>query len=114
MRRREFIKVIAGSAAWPLAARAQQPVLPVIGFLSSTSSKGYTPYLAAFREGLREGGFVEGQNVTIEYRWADDHYERLPELAADLVTRRVALIAAAGGSPPALAAKLAAPPIPIL
>jgi len=115
VRRRDFIKVVAGSAAtWPLAARAQQPVLPVIGFLSSTSSKGYTPYLAAFREGLREGGFVEGQNVTIEYRWADDHYERLPELAADLVTRRVALIAAAGGSPAALAAKSATTTIPIV
>src|SRR5262252_6369042 len=100
MRRRDFIKVIAGSvAAWPLAARAQQPALPVIGFLHVAFPGPYTQHLAAFRQGLKQSGYVEGQNVAIEYRWANNEPDRLSELAADLVSRQVALIVAVGGPP---------------
>jgi len=114
MRRREFISLIGGVAAtWPLVVQAQQPAVLVIGFLSTGSAKGRASYLAAFHEGLRKGGFIEWQNVAIEYRWAEDHYERLPELAADLVHRHVALIAAAS-TPSALAAKAATTTIPIV
>jgi putative tryptophan/tyrosine transport system substrate-binding protein len=115
MRRREFIKVVAGSAAsWPLLARAQQPAVPVIGFLSPASPEAYIARLDAFREGLNDLGFVEGQNVAIEYRWAHDRYERLPQLAAELVGRNVAVIIAAGSTSAALAAKRATRTIPIV
>jgi len=115
MRRRDFIKVIVGStAAFPLAARAQQPSPPVIGFLSSASPDEYTIRLRAFRQGLKDAGYVEGQNVTIEYRWADDQYNRLPALAAELVHRQVNVLVAGGGTPSAMAAKAATTTIPIV
>ena len=116
MRRREFVTLIGGAATWPLAARAQQPQgrVVTIGWLGSFSSETSRPLLAAFHQGLKEIGYVEGQNVTIEYRWADNQYARLPEQAADLVRRHVDLIVAAGGEPAALAAKAATSTIPIV
>jgi putative tryptophan/tyrosine transport system substrate-binding protein len=113
MQRREFIAVVAGAAAWPLAADAQQQVRPVIGLLSSASPNDYAPMIAAFRKSLGETGYFEGQNVTIEYLWANDQYDRLPALAADLVRRQVNVIVAAA-TPAALAAKPATKTIPIV
>jgi ABC-type uncharacterized transport system substrate-binding protein len=114
MRRREFITLLGSAAlAWPLAARAQ-PMMPVVGFLSSRSPGESTELVAAFRKGLRQIGFVEGQNAVIAFRWAEGHYERLPALASDLVDLRVAAIFAAGGNPSALAAKAATSTIPVV
>jgi putative ABC transport system substrate-binding protein len=112
--RRAVITLLGGVTAWPLAALAQQPAMPVIGFLGSGSLEAYAPYVAGFRRGLSEAGFVEGQNVSVEYRWAQGHYDRLATLVGDLIERRVAVIVASGGPPPAIAAKSATSTVPIV
>jgi ABC-type uncharacterized transport system substrate-binding protein len=114
VRRRRFIGLLGGAAAWPLMARAQQAKMPVVGYLHSASPEPYSPMMAAFRHGLSEAGYVDGQNVTIDYRWAEGQFNRLPALAADLVAGRPAVLVAGGGDVSAVAAKAATTTIPIV
>jgi putative ABC transport system substrate-binding protein len=113
MKRRDFITLLGGAAAWPLAARAQQGAVPVVGFLDGASAWEFADLAAAFRQGLSEAGYIEGRNASVEYRWAEGHYDRLPSLAADLVSRHAAVITA-GGAAAVIAAKAATTTIPIV
>jgi ABC-type uncharacterized transport system substrate-binding protein len=114
MKRREFITLFGGAAMWPLAAGAQHAAVPVVGFLSSRSPEDSTHLIPAFAAGLAEGGYVEGQNLAIEFRWARGRYDLLPAMVAELVSRQVVVLTAAGGEPSALAAKRATSTIPIV
>jgi putative ABC transport system substrate-binding protein len=114
MKRREFISLVSGAAAYPIIARAQQTTVPIVGFLSSLSAGDAVRITAAFYRGLNEVGYIDGRNVALEYRWAEGQYERLPQMVAELVNRRVAVIAAISGTPAALAAKSATTSIPIV
>ena len=114
LKRREFMTLLGGAAAWPLAARAQQAAMPVIGFLNPTSPEVLAEPIRSFRQALKDAGYVEGESIAIEYRFADNQPERLPEMAAELVKRRVAVIVVTGGPTPALAAKAATEAIPII
>ena len=112
MSRRAFITLLGGAAMWPLAARAEQPAMPLVAFLNSASPDGYVPMVTAFRQGLKEAGYVEGQNVTVEYRWAEGQYDRVPVIALELVGRQVAVIVA--NTPGVLALKAAITTTPIV